>query len=154
VRSEELYRVTTPARDPGHHRDLFNPAHVSTTLTWTTIMHERNPYKTPPDFESLALAYPPLRPQSVSLSLPSGVGFAFVFTPPHIALSTRPRTGCPQLTFITKPPKGQPKSPPLLLCCFASHLLHRRLTQALLHRDFGIQLEIPNDRLCPPVPNR
>jgi hypothetical protein len=28
-------------------------------------MHERNLYKTPPDFESLAQAYPPLRPQSV-----------------------------------------------------------------------------------------
>jgi len=27
------------------------------------VMHERNLYKTPPDFESLARAYPPLRPQ-------------------------------------------------------------------------------------------
>jgi hypothetical protein len=33
-------------------------------------MHERNPYKIPPDFDSLARAYPPLRPQSVLLSPP------------------------------------------------------------------------------------
>ena len=34
------------------------------------------------------------------------------------------------------------------------HIICRRLTQALLFRDFDIQLEIPDDGLCPPVPSR
>jgi 23S rRNA A1618 N6-methylase RlmF len=76
-------------------------------------MHERNPYKIPPDFDSLARAYPPLRP--------------------HI--------------FRTSD-----NGPPTI--DFHDETAQRRLTQALLHRDFDIQLEIPDDRLCPPVPNR
>lgn len=30
----------------------------------------------------------------------------------------------------------------------------KQLTKSLLKRDFGIQIELPDDRLCPPVPNR
>lgn len=76
-------------------------------------MHERNLYKTPPDFESLAQAYPPLRPH--------------VIRAPEDGFST---------------------------INFHDETAQRRLTQALLFRDFDIQLEIPDDRLCPPVPNR
>ncbi|KAH8978611.1 ribosomal RNA large subunit methyltransferase F-like protein [Lactarius hatsudake] len=76
-------------------------------------MHERNQYKTPPDFESLAHAYPPLQP--------------------HVIRA--PEDGSPTIDFHDE-------------------TAQRRLTQALLFRDFDIQLEIPDDRLCPPVPNR
>jgi 23S rRNA (adenine1618-N6)-methyltransferase len=30
----------------------------------------------------------------------------------------------------------------------------KTLSQAILRADFGLQLEIPDDRLCPPIPNR
>lgn len=76
-------------------------------------MHKRNQYKTPPDFESLAHAYPPLQP--------------------HVIRA--PEDGSPTIDFHDE-------------------TAQRRLTQALLFRDFDIRLEIPDDRLCPPVPNR
>ncbi|KAF8263124.1 hypothetical protein EI94DRAFT_1773028 [Lactarius quietus] len=97
-------------------------------------MHERNLYKTPPDFESLAHAYPALRPQSVLLF--------------HSQVSHLPYAGCSLRSIIRAPEDGSPTID------FHDENAQRRLTQALMFRDFDIQLEIPDDKLCPPVPNR
>ncbi|KAI0640491.1 S-adenosyl-L-methionine dependent methyltransferase [Trametes meyenii] len=37
---------------------------------------------------------------------------------------------------------------------FTDEASQRRLTEAILSRDFGISIELPLGRLCPPVPNR
>lgn len=37
---------------------------------------------------------------------------------------------------------------------FKNPIAQRRLTDALLHVDFDISLSLPDNRLCPPVPNR
>lgn len=64
-------------------------------------MHERNLYKTPPDFESLAHAYPPLRPQSVLPSTLRVVSYAIL-----TVSFTRRKMGPPPSISTTRLLKG------------------------------------------------
>ncbi|THH04214.1 hypothetical protein EW145_g5687 [Phellinidium pouzarii] len=75
-------------------------------------MHERNPYRTPIDFISLAEAYPPLKLWLI-------------------------KTANDSVTINFKDAAAQ-----------------RCLTESLLSRDFELKLNLPEGRLCPPVPNR
>ncbi|PPQ78488.1 hypothetical protein CVT25_011829 [Psilocybe cyanescens] len=76
-------------------------------------MHERNPYRIPPDFAVLCDSYEKLKPYIISDPASS------------------------RTTIDFKDEEAQ-----------------RRLTEAIMHRDFGVTLHIPLTRLCPPVPNR
>ncbi|EPS95464.1 hypothetical protein FOMPIDRAFT_1132490 [Fomitopsis schrenkii] len=75
-------------------------------------MHPRNPYRSAPEFRSLADAYPPLQPYLLNTRNGASIDFQ-----DEAAQS-------------------------------------RRLTEAILLRDFKLTIDIPEDRLCPPVPNR
>ncbi|KAF9525107.1 hypothetical protein CPB83DRAFT_897251 [Crepidotus variabilis] len=79
-------------------------------------MHPRNPYRAPPDFDSLAQSYPELK-------------------------------RC--LVISTKNAGGQ-----FVTINFRDEVALRKLTEAIMFRDFGVKLKIPDDRLCPPIPNR
>ncbi|KAG9018233.1 hypothetical protein FRB90_011802 [Tulasnella sp. 427] len=55
----------------------------------------------------------------------------------------------PLRPFVVSTSKGTPGID------FKNAEAQRELTQALLHRDFGLEMHsLPNDRLCPPIPNR
>src|SRR5229473_6359869 len=93
-------------------------------------MQERNPYKIPPNFDSLAQPYPPLRPQSVLLS-----ALVFFFPSLHLLSHSISRTsdnGPPTVDFHDETAQRSPRSP---FVFHSSHIYpHRRLTQALLRR--------------------
>ncbi|KAI0273225.1 hypothetical protein BGY98DRAFT_1090782 [Russula aff. rugulosa BPL654] len=93
-------------------------------------MHERNPYKIP---QILILSHAPTPLYDLSR-------FCFL------------RISFPSYPLLRSIIRTSDNRPPTI--DFHDETSQRRLTQALLHRDFDIQLEIPDNRLCPPVPNR
>ncbi|CCM00501.1 uncharacterized protein FIBRA_02535 [Fibroporia radiculosa] len=98
-------------------------------------MHPRNPYQNPPDFQQLADAYPPLKPYLVY----SYHGVTIDFMDESAQRSDSSQMGCRVLIY-----------PPYSII----ETQNRRLTEALLYRDFQVTINIPEDRICPPVPNR
>uniref|UniRef100_A0A0A9XA45 U6 small nuclear RNA (adenine-(43)-N(6))-methyltransferase n=1 Tax=Lygus hesperus TaxID=30085 RepID=A0A0A9XA45_LYGHE len=81
-------------------------------MAMNRFMHPRNPYKSPPDFKSLAIEYPEFREKAIQNL--SG----------HVRLDFRNQGSV------------------------------WALTKSLLHRDFGLKVEIIPDRLVPTLPLR